>query len=464
MASTRESVAEESRGVSNRGLPPKDRTITPREAAQIEAARLKALAAGTYRHPDRTQSERQDFEAFSRQHDQMSNERHVWRFQRPDGSTYETSWKGLGTGSTAQAFASAVGDRVIGEVIPERTPARDAGVRGREPRLTPPPLVQAGSSYSQPPLQAERSLTPPPLVEAEPPFTPPPLVQAETPLGRSPRPRPYRIDDHERGIVNRTRGLTRSAIKSSGQERGLEAANPRSGIVGRGSTESVPSTKVSVVTFWLNAFIPKTVPGYTKVLTGGPYKGKSVVPLPRIARLHFLNAQKAQDVGYLTDQRTFDTSVGASVRMQSWAEVNVSSIPFMSDQNHTTTGTTEVDISSGDHRLFKKANMSKCIFRPVSSSPSTLTLSLEASASDPLVGAAAEIDYEGMFTISRGERPGSLVVSFNGKIDDFPAFECYASFNGKTKTIFQSPPPSGNTVENLFGRASRPVAENAEFP
>jgi hypothetical protein len=60
-----------------------------------------------------------------------ANERHVCWFARPDGSTYETSWRGLGTGTTAQASASLRGHRVIGEVITgpavEGTPARDAG-------------------------------------------------------------------------------------------------------------------------------------------------------------------------------------------------------------------------------------------------------------------------------------------------------------------------------------------------
>src|SRR5437870_3346564 len=112
MASTPESNAGESRGVTNRGLPRKDRTIDPRQAAQIEATRLKALAPGTYRHPDGSPPARQDFEAFSRQYDQMANERHVWRFARPDGSTYETSWRGLGTGTTAQASASVHGHRI----------------------------------------------------------------------------------------------------------------------------------------------------------------------------------------------------------------------------------------------------------------------------------------------------------------------------------------------------------------
>jgi len=170
-------------------LPPKHRTIDPRQAAQIEAGRLKALAPGTYRHPDGSPPAPQDFETFSRQYDQMANERHVWRFARPDGSTYETSWRGLGTGTTARASADLLGHRVIGEVIPgatvEGTPTQDADRRGREPRLSPPPLVKA-----------------------EPPFEPP----------FEPLPWPYskRIDDGERGIALSTKALTKSAEDKAG--------------------------------------------------------------------------------------------------------------------------------------------------------------------------------------------------------------------------------------------------------
>ena len=195
--------------------------IEPRQAAQVEAARLKALAPGTYRHPDGSPPERQDFEAFSRQYDQMANERHVWRFARPDGSTYETSWRGLGTATTAQASASLLGHRVIGEVIPgpavEGPPARDPGGTRREPQLTRPPLVQAEPPYSPPPLvQAERPFTPPPLVPAGPPYTPPPLIQAEPPFDPLPWPQGNRVDDSQRGIANKLGAPTRSAKKSAG--------------------------------------------------------------------------------------------------------------------------------------------------------------------------------------------------------------------------------------------------------
>ncbi len=209
MTSASESTVEGSRGVRNRGLPLNDTTIDPKQAAQNEAERLKALVPGTYRHPDGSPPARQDFEAFSRQYDQMANERHVWRFARPDGSTYETSWRGLGTGTTAQASADLVGHRVIGEVIPRSTvkgtPTQDADRRGPEPRLTPPPLVQAARPYS-----------PPPLVQAEPAYSPPPLVQAEPPFEPLPWPYSNRIDNDERGIAPGTRALTRSAEKKSG--------------------------------------------------------------------------------------------------------------------------------------------------------------------------------------------------------------------------------------------------------
>jgi hypothetical protein len=208
MASAPASSDEEGRGVRYRGLPAKDRVIDPKRAAQIEAERLRALAPGTYRHPDGSPPARPEFEAFARQYDQMTNEQHVWRFARPDGSTYETSWRGLGTGTTAQATADVLGHRVIGEVSPrsgiDRTPTENTNMPRSEARLTPPPLVQAQlSSSPPPPTQADHPLTQPPLVQAEPLF--------------EPLPWPYskRIDDHERSIESNTKALSRSPKEPS---------------------------------------------------------------------------------------------------------------------------------------------------------------------------------------------------------------------------------------------------------
>jgi len=224
-----------------------------------------------------------------------------------------------------------------------------------------------------------------------------------------------------------------------------------------------------IVSFWLNAFIPRTVPGYTKVLAAGPHMGKTAIPLPTLARP--LNPFKGWDAGFLTDQRGFDSSPTNSVRMQSLARVELagpSGPTLIGPHIHRTSGTTEVDLDSGKQTGFQKADMSRCRFsvlpRRVSGLFTSLDVQLVGKANDPLVNLSADIDYEGTFTISAGSTPGSLSVSFQGKIDAFPAFDCFASFNGATKEIFKAGPPPGNTVVNLLGYANRPVSGTVRFP
>lgn len=242
---------------------------------------------------------------------------------------------------------------------------------------------------------------------------------------------------------------------------------------------------------WINAFIPKNVPNYTRMLSTGPLAGKTAIPLPRAANFNPVNLVKSIintfDVGYLTDQRDFSTLPGASVRMRSWAELDPASLS-VTTKGHESSGTTEVDLANGKQLGFKVADMSRCqwgtrVLGAAPASPSaafpspvmpgpggggflgnSVVLTLVAAASDPLVSAAADIDYEGEFIITRGSNLGQILVNFNGKIDSFPAFEAYASLNGVTKTLFQSPPPPGNTVMSLPGKANRPVTGKVSFP
>jgi hypothetical protein len=228
---------------------------------------------------------------------------------------------------------------------------------------------------------------------------------------------------------------------------------------------------VPTVVFRLNAFIPRTVVGYTRLLLAGPHTGKTAIPLPKIARLWPGNLFKDLDAGYLTDQRDFSCNLDASVRMQSLAEVEVSTLVLLR-QVHRSSGTTEVNLVTGKQTGFKVANMSRCRFEssPTRATPGhpgrygTVQIRLVAAGGDPLVGMAADIDYEGTFSISGGNSPGSLTVGFKGKIDAFTGFECYASFNSLTKELFRSSPPSGNTVVNLLGPANRPITGGASFP
>ena len=238
------------------------------------------------------------------------------------------------------------------------------------------------------------------------------------------------------------------------------------------------------VTVWIDAFIPKDVPGYTQLITKGANIWKTAVPLPTLARLNPLNTFKDWSVGYLTDQRTFNSDPPSSVRMQSLAVVQLSPAATVTTTSHTSTGTTQVNMDSGDSTGFRKADMTRCVFgtiltqAPVSGyspsfqtpqfprapfTPGVVTLTIKGAANDPLVSASADIDYVGTFTFKL-DGSGGLTVEFDGEIDAFPAFECYAQCNNTTKTLFTAPPPSGNTVVNLLGSANRPMKGSVSFP
>ena len=233
----------------------------------------------------------------------------------------------------------------------------------------------------------------------------------------------------------------------------------------------IPLDQCGNVTVWINAFIPGTVSGYTFTVPAGPHAGKTAIPCPLIATP--VNPS-CPVVGYLTDQRSFDAAPAASVRMRSRTEISVSPpalIPHPGFE-HVTSGTTEIFQSSGKVTCVRAADMSRCSFSnfrvaPDPSAPLSgnffITLSVKGAASDPCVNLAADIDYGGEISIFCSPRGGVVEVSFNGKIDSFPAFEMYAALNGVTKTLFRVPPPPGNTVASLVGGASTPITGRARF-
>ena len=245
-----------------------------------------------------------------------------------------------------------------------------------------------------------------------------------------------------------------------------------------------------VISFWLNAFIPRTVSGYTQTLAAGLHVGKTAVPLPGVARTWPGNTFKDWNAGYLTDQRGFLDNVTASSRMHCWAEVDLGSLT-LGRQDHTSSGTTEVNLSTGVQTGFGYADMRRCRFsqhappfggvgaifgasRGGSTMPQPVPhfgpgvrgstdVRLVAAAGDPLVGMAADIDYNGTFTITI-DGAGGVAIAFSGMIDAFPAYDCYATLNGVTKTLFTNSPPPGNTVASLLGGANRSVTGSASFP
>ncbi len=247
-----------------------------------------------------------------------------------------------------------------------------------------------------------------------------------------------------------------------------------------------------LLTLWINAFIPRDVAGYTRALTTGPNAGKTVVPLPGVARANPLNWAKDWDAGYLTDQRAFSSDRHASARMRSVANIRLRAMRHQvvvqpAGTAHETSGTVEVDMDTGQTLGRSNADLTACRFLPMVRrnrarhrtqgrllflrAPVMVNmagrveyeylLSVRGAASDPLVSASADIDYDGTFVILPTRRV--VFVDFVGSIDAFPAFEAYARLGNVTKTLFRSAPPAGNTVVDLLGGASRPVRGFTSF-
>jgi hypothetical protein len=100
--------------------------------------------------------------------------------------------------------------------------------------------------------------------------------------------------------------------------------------------------------------------------------------------------------------------------------------------------------------------------KSLSAGSSKILVEMACSASNPCAPTSrlfGDIDYTGRITIDVGARSLELV----GLIDQFPAFEAYATLNdGAGFTLFRMPPPPGNTVMNLPAAADRPVKFRVE--
>ena len=214
---------------------------------------------------------------------------------------------------------------------------------------------------------------------------------------------------------------------------------------------SVPIRSVKV---WINAFIPQNIHGYTQRVPAGIHTGKTMIPGPN----------PLSDC-YLTDQRDFSNQIHAKSRMHSEVKVDFSGSQPIITQWHNCDQTTELDCEDGAVESTAKGSISGMSFKLLpNSTPQRAIVSFNCSASNPCAPTSSlfgKIDYNGTLTIDHAARS----VKFDGKIDQFPAFEAYATINdGAGITLFREPPPAGNTVMNLPLNANRPIVKTIIFP
>jgi hypothetical protein len=69
------------------------------------------------------------------------------------------------------------------------------------------------------------------------------------------------------------------------------------------------------VKFWINAFIPRHIPGYTRAVPKGIHLGKTMIPGPQ--RPGFGARRIEVSDCYLTDQREFSNDIHAKSRLHS---------------------------------------------------------------------------------------------------------------------------------------------------
>ena len=226
---------------------------------------------------------------------------------------------------------------------------------------------------------------------------------------------------------------------------------------------------IKSIKFWLNAFIPKDVSGYTMTVPAGPHAGLTMIPgpttvgvviPPRPSPFMFFQPIRKMHLGvsdcYLTDQRDFSNYIHAKSRMHSEVKIDFSASPYKMTQWHNCHWTTECDCEDGEVECHKKGDTNRMHFTLVGlGSPTTIRMDCAANnPCAPTSRAFGDIDYEGTIVINSASRS----IEIDIKIDQFPAFEAYATINdGAGVALFRESPPSGNTVMDLPGPANRPI-------
>jgi hypothetical protein len=213
------------------------------------------------------------------------------------------------------------------------------------------------------------------------------------------------------------------------------------------------SSDIRSVKVWLNAFIPKHIPGLTRAAPG--HEDKTMIPGPSV-----VGDDPWFSDCFMTDQRSFDANVKASSRMHSEIEIEIGG-PSENFQFHDCSPTHEIDCEDGGEECTKKGDTSKMKYSNLRGSLLTvIKVDLNAASNNPCYSGSPDIDYVGTVIIN----PAARVVDFEGKIDAFPAFEMYATANGGAgKLMFSEPPPEGNSPGDLAGPANRDVTGHAKI-
>ena len=193
------------------------------------------------------------------------------------------------------------------------------------------------------------------------------------------------------------------------------------------------------IKFWMNSFIPASVPGGTRVPTG-PHRGKTMFPGPF-----------PWSDCFLSDSRTFSSAINASSRLHLEVEADLS-LQTWNFPAPKSSGTAELDCEDNDVECAAVATPTASQMEDIG--PGYMLFFFSAAASDPCVTQAPNIDVSGTLIVNTTGR----TISLTAMIEPFPDFEAYVSIDGGApKRLFAISAAAGKSPWNLFGGASVPV-------
>lgn len=206
-------------------------------------------------------------------------------------------------------------------------------------------------------------------------------------------------------------------------------------------------TPITSVTFWMNAFLPWSLPGATTVLQVGPCRGHSAITGPKRY--------------CLTDQRGFSNVMTAQSRMHSAVTLNFGDATPVLTQQHRCDYTTECDRETGEVTARKKASTAQMQFRLTATEP-IVTIQMGCLTSNPCTSSAwafGDIEYKGTIFID----PTTRRIAVDLRTGTFPAFEGYAAINdGIGSILFRMMPPAGIKAIHVAPGATRLIRAQLE--
>jgi hypothetical protein len=221
------------------------------------------------------------------------------------------------------------------------------------------------------------------------------------------------------------------------------------------NTRDLNNCRIQHIRLWLKSFVPDDVDGAQPV-PSGPHAGKSMFRSPGPIEAWFL-----------TDQRGFSEDPAASARMHSQIEIDLLEYRI-TGESHWCSPTIQVDHTTGEEDCQETADTSDMHFTDFKASPEDNQISMHlrgATKNSCLkigpVKVSPNLNYEGDIVLRLNESGDEAVVTFDGDIETYPAFEMYITVNdGPAVTIFREPILPGKTPTNLVGPPGRAVHQS----